>query len=430
MADVSKANEQLERNWGPREHLISGYLSAGGVRIMATEGDTVHLLTWNGGIHYLRSEDGGVSWGPGTRLVDKSGSQSHPSIHRSGSRLHVTWQDGRDGSKEPYGWRIYYKRSDDSGRTWGPDVRISSTEAKSFRLASAVSGSTIHAVWSDKRHNTIPDAYSTDGNWEIYHKRSQDGGETWGPDVRLTDSELVCQRPAIGIVGDTVLVAWVAWEECGRGTLDGAFGDIYYIKSTDGGESWGSVVRLTDTSNQSTHQQVITPEPGIIGILWESGRSYDFETKQWSGPVKLLFKKSTDSGETWTDERQINDGADATHATVCHFGAHVHVTWTDKDEIDGRKAAMYAFSPDGGETWGAPERLTPDGDWWAGPPRRHGGPGHRHDVSRRTDRSLLPLTSCRPSRRLKGQRYFVPDASPIFSQYSQYSSSGIAPCFR
>ena len=297
MNDVTMTvNSESDENWSSRKYLTPGYLGAGGVRIMATEGNTVHLVVWDSGIHYLRSEDAGNSWGPKTRLADVSGAQAMPSIHRSGSKLHLIWQDGRDGSGEPYGWHIYYKRSDDEGNTWSPDVRISSGAAKSFRLSSAVSGSTLHVVWADKRHNTIPDAFSTDGNWEIYYKRSLDGGETWGPDIRLTDVEWVCQRPVIGFAGDTVLVAFIAWEECGRGILDAAFSDIYYIKSTNGGETWGPVVRFTDTPYQSMHPQMVTPEPGIFGIVWEAGRSYDFETEQWKGPVKLLFRRSKDFG--------------------------------------------------------------------------------------------------------------------------------------
>ena len=366
---ITKARGESDRKWSPRKPLApgyQGYLGAGGVRIMATEGVTVHLVLWDGGIQYLRSEDAGRSWGPKTCLAVTSGAQAMPSIHLAGSRLHLIWQDGRDSAGELYAYRIYHKYSDDGGRTWGPDVRISSVEAKSFRHAPAVSGSVIHEVWMDKRHNTIPDAFSTDGNWEIYYTRSLDGGETWGPDVRLTDLELVCGRPAVGVVGNTVLVAWVAHEERGRGTLDGAFGDIYYIRSTDGGETWGPVVRLTDTPYQSTHPQVVTPEPGTFGIVWGAGRTYDFETGQWGGEVKLLFTRSADGGETWDEARQINDMAGATHALAYQLGAQVHVTWTDV--IDGKKAAMYAYSPDGGATWGAPERLTTEGEWWAGPP--------------------------------------------------------------
>ena len=64
-------------------------------------------------------------------------------------------------------------------------------------------------------------------------------------------------------------------------------------------------------------------------------------------------------------EQQISDMTCATHALADQFGAHVHVTWTD--ELDGRKTGFYAFSPDSGATWGAPEQLTTEGEWWAGP---------------------------------------------------------------
>ena len=362
---IAEVRCEHDENWSARKYLTSGYLGAGGVRIMATEGDTLHLLVWDDGLHYLRSDDAGNSWGPKTCLAEASGAQVHPSIHRVDAKLHVIWQDGRDSSGEPYSWRIYYKCSDDRGRTWGPDVRISSVEAKSFRLSSAVSGSAIHAVWSDKRHNNIADAFSTDGNWEIYYKRSLDRGETWGSDVRLTNNELVCQRPAIAAMGNTVFVVWVAWKECGRGTLDAAFADIYYIRSTDGGDTWGPVIRFTETPFQSTHPQVVATEPGSFGILWETGRSYDFETEQWKGPAKLFFKRSVDHGETWEGEQQLSDMTWATHSFAYQFGTDLHVTWTD--ELDGRKAAFYAFSPDRGATWEAPECLTTDGEWWAGP---------------------------------------------------------------
>jgi len=106
-------------NWSPMAHLTSGYLGAGGVRIMATEGNTVHLVVWDSGVHYLRSGDAGESWAPKIRLADVSGAQAMPSIHRSGSRLHIIWQDGRDSAGEPYAWRVYYKRSTSSPRMAG-----------------------------------------------------------------------------------------------------------------------------------------------------------------------------------------------------------------------------------------------------------------------------------------------------------------------
>ena len=361
--------------WGPREHLTSGWMGAGGVRTMAADGETLHLVVWDDGVQYLRSEDGGATWQPKRCLATASGAQAHPTIHRSGRRLHVLYQDGRDGDGEPYSWRICYIHSGDGGRTWQPAVRVSSADAMSFRHATAVAGDVIHEVWSDKRHNPDRSVFSTDGNWEIYYKRSADGGRTWGPDVRLTRSELVCQRPAIGVVGDVVLVAYIAWQERGLGALNAATTDVYTIRSADGGDTWGPSVRLTDTPHcQSMHPQVVAPGPGALGLFLETGRCYDFKEKEWTGRSTLLFRRSTDGALSWSEPRQISDGPDSTHSLVYCAGARVHVAWTDR--VDDSPGAFYATSPDGGLTWTTPECLTPEGGWNAGSP----GATDRHVV--------------------------------------------------
>ena len=41
----------------------------------------------------------------------------------------------------------------------------------------AAAGNVVHVVWTDER----------DGNWEVYYKRSTDGGLHWDPDYRITD---------------------------------------------------------------------------------------------------------------------------------------------------------------------------------------------------------------------------------------------------
>jgi len=87
--------------WSPIDHVASGYLGAGGVRAMAASADQIHLMVWDSGIHHLRSDNAGHSWGPKTLLANVHRAQAMPSIHQSGSLLHLTWQDGRDSGDEP-----------------------------------------------------------------------------------------------------------------------------------------------------------------------------------------------------------------------------------------------------------------------------------------------------------------------------------------
>lgn len=64
---------------------------------------------------------------------------------------------------------------------WEPDVRLTNDGAESYTSfpdgrCLAASGNVLHAVWYDYR----------DGSGDIYYKRSQDNGTSWGPDTRLT----------------------------------------------------------------------------------------------------------------------------------------------------------------------------------------------------------------------------------------------------
>ena len=71
-------------------------------------------------------------------------------------------------------FEIYYKRSTNGGVSWGTDTRLTNNSGNSIAPSLAVSGSVLHIVWYDDR----------DGNNEIYYKRSTDDGITWGTDTR------------------------------------------------------------------------------------------------------------------------------------------------------------------------------------------------------------------------------------------------------
>jgi hypothetical protein len=107
--------------------------------------------------------------------------------------LHLTFFDDRDGNRE-----IYYKRSNNGGASWSPDVRLTNNPAISHFPAIAAWGSGIHVVWEEYR----------DGNGEIYYSRSTDGGATWAANTRLTNNPSSSLSPSIAVVDNHVHLTW------------------------------------------------------------------------------------------------------------------------------------------------------------------------------------------------------------------------------
>lgn len=98
------------------------------------------------------------------------------------------------------GWEIYYKRSADGGVTWGPDVRLTRAPGMSARPSLAVaSDGSLHVVWFDGR----------DGQSEVYYKESRDAGLSWQPDKRLTVAAGDSVLPSIAVSRQGVHVVWI-----------------------------------------------------------------------------------------------------------------------------------------------------------------------------------------------------------------------------
>lgn len=102
------------------------------------------LSEWD--IYYRRSEDGGATWQPEVRLTRAPGASQRPSIVALSDRLYVAWFDGRDGNMEIYG-----RFSSDGGRSWSGDMRLTESPGDSLYASVAASTKAVHVVWCDAR---------------------------------------------------------------------------------------------------------------------------------------------------------------------------------------------------------------------------------------------------------------------------------------
>ena len=141
-----------------------------------------------------------AQWEPEGRLTDAPDSslahEWYTTLAVSGKTVHLVWADKRGGD-----WEVYYRRSVDDGVSWEDEVRLSTNGPITMPYkpvpSIAVSGSKVHVVWHNDRT----------GNYEVYYRRSMDGGETWDAEECLFDDMIWSWMPSIAVLGNTVHLA-------------------------------------------------------------------------------------------------------------------------------------------------------------------------------------------------------------------------------
>jgi len=231
-------------------------------------------------------------------------------------------------------YEIYYKRSDDGGMTWGTDTRLTDEPNGSYTPSVAVTGQSIHVVWEDDR----------DMDTEVYHKRSTDAGVTWGSDVHVTVSTGPQGIPSVAVVGEYVHVAWVDFTLMGNS-------EIYYGRSTDGGLIWGTPSQISYAGGFSSSPSIAAQESDVH-IAWQDTRFGWYNNE-------IFYRHSSDDGVTWGNESRLTE--DTTFSNTPSIGVdanYVHVVW--EEMRDGNFEIYYKRSTDYGQTWGQDTRLTDD----------------------------------------------------------------------
>ena len=144
-----KRSTDGETTWGPDTSLTTG-TSQSEYPVVAVTGNNVNVVWYddrdhNWEIYYKLSTDGGTIWGTDTRLTYDPAQSLYPAVAVAGNNVHVVWYDDRDNN-----WEIYYKHSPDGGITWGPDTRLS-TGSISYSTSPSVaaSGNDGRVVWYD-----------------------------------------------------------------------------------------------------------------------------------------------------------------------------------------------------------------------------------------------------------------------------------------
>ncbi len=260
-------------------------------------------------LRHARSTDGGATWSEPATVTDDTlvfGSHNFHALHTAADGgVIAAWLDGRDGRSA-----AFLSRSDDGGRTWGRNVRISLGEACPCcrtAIASTADGS-VWVAWRTVLPGDVRD---------IVVARSRDGGRTFGEARRVHADDWVfpgCPHAGPSLVADARGRLHIAWWTGAEGRTA-----AWYARADDG-ETFGTP-RLVSAlgTPQPVHVQLAVLGDTVLA-------AWDDDTG--NGP-QILTRRSIDGGATFTDAAALSaSGQAASFPVVGLAPGRATVAWT------------------------------------------------------------------------------------------------------
>ena len=316
-------------------------------------------------------------------LTNNSEDSVYGQVSSSNNNTYVVWQESVPGNIDR-NYEIFFKKSSDDGNSFGERIQVSDNIGFSEHPQMASENNNLYVVWAD----------DTNVNKQIYFKKSNNGGNSFGEQMLLSDSNSNAFNHEISSFGDNVYVVWlekvpngpyrimlassndgantfhkpitlsenavaqtfpkissfdghvyVAWNvEDQPNTRSG----VYFISSTDNGMTFGNISKLNIAEKDFGEPQIASSGNQIY-VIWGGSDTNKLNS--------ISFMKSDDNGRTFSDLRKINEtehgrlNEPSNVEIIADQKDRVFIAWQDRIDSSDKDEIFFASSTDRGETF-------------------------------------------------------------------------------
>jgi len=303
------------------------------------------------GVTFSKPADASTIAGNTTDMQDKEWLAVDSTSSPFRGNVYVTWTD----FTRTTGSFIAFARSRNGGSTFDPPIGLSPRDNTSL-----VQGSVPVVAPNGDLYVAFSDGHAGIGGIGIV--KSTDGGNTFSAEKRLASVVGVSTMtggggvrtnsfPSVTIDGNgAVHVVYASW------TLSQVDrGDIFYVRSTDGGTTFSTPKKLNDdaTNTTQTFPSIAASSDGKLGVKWADRRNDPLN----DGLSDIYMSISTDGGGTFGKNFRVSDhnwafgpievgfagGYHGDYDGIAADGSNFYLSWSD--ERNGEADAFFCQQP-------------------------------------------------------------------------------------
>jgi hypothetical protein len=147
---------------------------------------------------YRLSHDGGDTWWSEGAPVSDMESTTMLTVRQSSPYMYYFWEKKQSGL-----WNLHYRHSSNAGLRWNPEASLKLQQTGYLWYSYAVSGSTVHLAWKD----------DVNGLGVIRYCCSTDAGASWTDAVDMSPFSTGATQPSIALSGSTLHLVWTDYRD-------------------------------------------------------------------------------------------------------------------------------------------------------------------------------------------------------------------------